>query len=77
MVLSCDSCSVLNNEEANMDQGFAANEVVTSKYTFWSFLPLFLWENLNPWNKFANFYFVCVAICEVIEFLFLYGSLFL
>ena len=46
-------------------RGFATNEVVTSKYTFWSFLPLFLWENLNPWNKFANFYFVCVAICEV------------
>ena len=26
---------------------------------------LFLYENLNPFNKFANFYFVCVAILEV------------
>lgn len=48
-----------------MDQGFASNEVITSKYTWWNFLFIFLYENLNPLNKFANFYFVCVAICEV------------
>ena len=49
-----------------MNQGFASNEVITSKYTWWNFLFIFLYENLNPLNKFANFYFVCVAICECI-----------
>lgn len=56
---------VVNDTKANEDQGFATNEVITSKYMWWNFLPIFLWENLNPFNKFANFYFVCVAICEV------------
>ena len=41
------------------------DEVITSKYTWWNFIFIFLYENLNPLNKFANFYFVCVAICEV------------
>ena len=55
----------MNDACRNVDSGFASNEIITSKYTFLNFIPLFLWENLNPWNKFANFYFVCVAILEV------------
>lgn len=27
---------------------------------------MFLYENLNPVNKFANFYFLCVACMEVV-----------
>lgn len=55
----------MNDACRNVDSGFASNAIITSKYTFLNFIPLFLWENLNPWNKFANFYFVCVAILEV------------
>ena len=57
--------SQIKNPDANVDKGFSNNEVITSKYTWWNFLFIFLYENLNPFNKFANFYFVCVAICEV------------
>ena len=56
---------IINDADANMDQGFSTNEVITSKYTWWNFLFIFLYENLNPLTKFANFYFLCVAICEV------------
>lgn len=64
---SCSSyvCRVINNPEANAAGNFANNEVVTSKYTALNFIPLFLYENLNPVNKFANFYFLCVACLEV------------
>ena len=58
---------MVNDAEANLDKGFASNKVITSKYTWWNFLFLFLYENLNPFNKFANFYFLCVAICEVVQ----------
>ena len=58
--------SVINDAEANAGQNFATNKVITSKYTWWNFIFIFLYENLNPLNKFANFYFVCVAICEVL-----------
>ena len=59
-------CSILNNADGNLDKGFASNTIITSKYSWWNFLILFLYENLNPFNKFANFYFVCVAVLEVI-----------
>lgn len=62
------TCRIINNAEANEAQHFASNQVITSKYTWWNFLFIFLYENLNPFNKFANFYFVCVAICEVRSF---------
>ena len=55
----------MNDVDRNVDCDFASNTIITSKYTLLNFIPLFLWENLNPWNKFANFYFVCVAILEV------------
>lgn len=60
-----DACRVINNPEANSAGNFATNELVTSKYTALNFIPLFLYENLNPVNKFANFYFLCVACMEV------------
>jgi hypothetical protein len=44
-----------NNPEANV--GFCDNTVITSKYTVWSFLPLFLFEQFS---RFANFYFLVV-----------------
>ena len=56
---------VINNTEANATGNFSSNEVITSKYTPLNFIPLFLYENLNPMNKFANFYFLCVACLEV------------
>lgn len=59
---------IINQADENVKQGFASNKVITSKYTWWNFIFLFLYENLNPFNKFANFYFLCVAVCEVCSF---------
>ena len=39
-----------------------------------NFLPIFLFEQLNPWNKFANFYFGCVSILQCIPAISITGS---
>lgn len=53
------------NRDANAD--FPVNVIRTSRYTKWNFVPLFLLEQLNPRNKFANFYFFCVGILQMIK----------
>lgn len=55
----------INDEQENAKSKFASNNVITSKYTLWNFLPKFLFENLNPRYKFANFYFVIAGILQV------------
>eukprot|EP00667_Euglena_gracilis_P002904 EG_transcript_2910 len=42
---------------------FANNAIRTAKYTFWSFLPLNLWEQLH---RVSNVYFLLIAILEFI-----------
>ena len=42
------------------------NLVTTSKYTACNFLPKFLFEQLHPFHKFANFYFFVVCILQAI-----------
>ena len=45
---------------------FRDNVIRSSRYTLWNFLPLNLWEQLTPWNKPANFYFLCIAFLQCI-----------
>lgn len=45
---------------------FRDNIIRSSRYTLWNFLPLNLWEQLAPWNKPANFYFLCIAFLQCI-----------
>lgn len=42
----------------------APNEVHTHRYTPLNFVPLQLFEQLNPVRKFANFYFLCVGVLQ-------------
>lgn len=58
--------SLINEAAKNEVFEFADNKIITSKYTWWNFLFIFLYENFNPLVKFANFYFLCVAILEVL-----------
>jgi len=43
-------------------QKFPDNEIISSKYTTWNFLPKNLFEQFR---RIANFYFLCVAIIQV------------
>jgi hypothetical protein len=37
----------------------------TSQYTWWNFLPKNLFEQVAPWLKPANFFFLCIAVLQV------------
>ncbi|OQR81958.1 phospholipid-transporting ATPase [Thraustotheca clavata] len=50
-----------NNPSANT--GYVDNSVTTSKYTFYSFLPVFLYERFT---RVANFYFLLVGVGQLI-----------
>ena len=41
------------------------NSVRTSKYTWWSFLPVNLWEQFT--TKMANLYFLVIMFMQMIE----------
>ena len=45
-------------------QKFSDNEIVSSKYTVWNFLPKNLFEQFR---RLANFYFLCVGIITVLR----------
>ncbi|GAB9466747.1 hypothetical protein Gpo141_00004113 [Globisporangium polare] len=45
-------------------EGFCSNVVITSKYTLWNFLPLFLIESFR---KLANAYFLLVSALQTIK----------
>jgi len=43
---------------------FGTNEIKSTKYSLLSFLPVNLFEQLAPWIKPANFYFLCIAVLQ-------------
>jgi len=45
---------------------FGPNRVITSRYTPITFLPVSLASLLNPFNRIANFYFLCVGAMQTI-----------
>ncbi|KAK1935341.1 Phospholipid-transporting ATPase 3 [Phytophthora citrophthora] len=51
-------------EGANAPPEFCSNVVITSKYTTWNFLPLFM---LESFRKLANAYFLLVSILQCIK----------
>ena len=50
---------------ATQPRPFPSNRVVTSRYTLVSFVPVSLFSLLNPFNKVANFYFLCVGCMQM------------
>ena len=46
---------------------FISNAIKSTKYTYANFLPVNLWEQLVPWRKPANFYFLVIAIMQTIS----------
>ena len=42
-----------------------SNAVTTSKYTLVSFVPVTLYNLLHPFQRFANFYFLCVGALQL------------
>lgn len=65
IIWNTSSYRIINDTSKNDSSIFADNVITTSKYTWWSFLFIFFYENFNPLIKFANFYFLCVAVLEV------------
>lgn len=56
-----------NPPEGYDRQRFSDNEIVSSKYTALNFLPKNLFEQFR---RIANFYFLCIAIIQVIAFIY-------
>ena len=44
-----------------------SNVVTTGKYSWWSFLPVTLYQLLHPAKRFANFYFLLVGGLQMVE----------
>ena len=44
----------------------ASNSIKTALYTWWSFPTIGVLELLYPWKKFANFYFLCVGMIQMV-----------
>jgi magnesium-transporting ATPase (P-type) len=45
---------------------FCSNVIVTHKYEWYSFLPLFLLEEFNPFTKLAHIYFLFISILQTV-----------
>ena len=43
-------------------------QVVTARYRWYSFVPVFLWEQFAPHLRFANFYFLVVCVFQAIPY---------
>ena len=43
---------------------YGTNALKSTRYTLLSFLPVNLFEQLAPWLKPANFYFLCIAVLQ-------------
>ena len=43
---------------------YGTNALKSTRYTLLSFLPVNLFEQLAPWIKPANFYFLCIAVLQ-------------
>ena len=44
----------------------ASNSIITSLYTWYTFPTIGVLELLYPWKKFANFYFLCVGMMQMV-----------
>ena len=51
---------------SSKSQVFADNRVCSAKYNVWNFIPKNLFEQFR---RIANFYFLCIAIIQVIYIL--------
>ncbi|XP_013415921.1 probable phospholipid-transporting ATPase IF [Lingula anatina] len=49
--------------ETYIPQKYCDNQIITSKYTLWNFLPKNLFEQFH---RIANFYFLCVGVIELL-----------
>ena len=58
--------SVVVNGPQDAAAPFCPNTVKTSNYNPLTFIPVVLFELLNPWNKFANFYFLVVGVLQTV-----------
>ncbi len=63
--------TVGRRDAADAATPFASNEVVSSKYTAWNFVPVNLFEQFR---RAANFYFLVLAILQVRSFFFYIGT---
>ncbi|KAM6426841.1 phospholipid-transporting ATPase IG isoform 2-T3 [Liasis olivaceus] len=54
---------LVSNIEAHVPQKFCSNQIVSSKYTVWNFLPKNLFEQFR---RIANFYFLIIFLVQVI-----------
>lgn len=45
---------------------FGGNAIISTNYTWWNFIAKNLLEQLTPWLKPANFYFLCIAVMQCI-----------
>ena len=52
----------LNDPEHNLGISYVANTIRTCKYSLWSFLPLFLFEQFR---RYANIFFLIQACIQV------------
>eukprot|EP00466_Bigelowiella_natans_P009003 jgi/Bigna1/87603/estExt_fgenesh1_pg.C_220081 len=46
---------------------FGTNRITSTKYTPATFLPVNFYEQIMPWYKPANFYFLCIAVLQSIS----------
>eukprot|EP01134_Creolimax_fragrantissima_P006623 CFRG6623T1 len=53
----------INEQMANESIQYCTNYVTTAKYTWWSFLPIFLYEQFS---RYANLFFLFIAIIQQI-----------
>ena len=58
---------MVNDHRLNSQQGFSNNKVCTTKYTWWTFIPLNLFQQFS---KFANLYFLTLCVLQVSSYAF-------
>uniref|UniRef100_M4BEY8 Phospholipid-transporting ATPase n=1 Tax=Hyaloperonospora arabidopsidis (strain Emoy2) TaxID=559515 RepID=M4BEY8_HYAAE len=58
-----NATTAAGDEEVEVEEFFVSNEVKTSQYTWWSFVPVFLYLTFQ---KTANLYFLLIGIFQMI-----------
>ena len=58
---------VIKLNASNQDEKFAGNRISTAKYSFWSFVPSFLFEQFR---RYSNVFFLLIALLQVSHKLF-------
>lgn len=64
LVLSRTLC-VLDRDANTQPRG--GNRVTTTRFTWWNFAFLFLYEQFDPRHKFANFYFLIICVLQSLD----------